>query len=42
MQSSRQDKPKPEDAHALSLARDEGVKMWLQSMEDPATNENLE
>ncbi|KAF8692316.1 hypothetical protein AX14_002594 [Amanita brunnescens Koide BX004] len=42
MRSSREDKPKPEDAHALSLARDEGVKMWLQSMEDPATNENLE
>ncbi|KAF8341039.1 hypothetical protein F5887DRAFT_1076780 [Amanita rubescens] len=38
MQSSRVDKPKPEDDHASSLTRDESVKMWLQSIEDPTTN----
>ncbi|KAF8313384.1 hypothetical protein F5887DRAFT_1237316 [Amanita rubescens] len=38
MQSSRVDKLKPEDAHASSLARNEGVKTWLQSIEGPGTN----
>jgi len=35
MRSSRVGKPKPEDVHASSL-RNEGVKMWLQSLEGPA------
>ena len=38
MQSSRVGKPKPEDDHASTLARNESVKMWLQSIEDGATN----
>jgi hypothetical protein len=37
MQSSRVDELKPEDAHASSLARNEGVKTWLQSMEGPTS-----
>ena len=37
-QSSRADKPKPEDDHASNLTRNESVKMWLQSVEDPTTN----
>ena len=38
MQSSRVDKPKPEDDHASSLTRNGNVKKWLQSIEDPTTN----
>ncbi|KAF8626969.1 hypothetical protein AX15_004609 [Amanita polypyramis BW_CC] len=38
-QSSRVDKPKPEDDdHASSLTRNESVKRWLRSIEDPMTN----
>jgi hypothetical protein len=37
MQSARVNKPKLEDA-SLSLARNEGVKMWLKSMEGDMTN----
>jgi hypothetical protein len=38
MRSSRVGKPKPKDDRTLSLARNEGVKRWLQSVEGPATN----
>ena len=38
MQSARVNKPKLEDAHALSLTRNESVKMWLKSMEGDTTN----
>ena len=38
MLSSRVGKPKPKDDHASTIARNESVKTWLQSIEDPATN----
>ena len=38
MLSSKLSNPKPEDDRASTLARNESVKMWLQSIEDPATN----
>lgn len=38
MQSSRMGKKKTEDVHASSLSRNDGVKKWLESVEDPETN----
>ncbi|KAF8345413.1 hypothetical protein F5887DRAFT_1192054 [Amanita rubescens] len=38
MQSSRMGKKKTEDVHASNLSRNEGVKKWLESVEDPETN----
>ncbi|KAF8345125.1 hypothetical protein F5887DRAFT_1074770 [Amanita rubescens] len=38
MQSSRMGKKKTEDVHASSLSRNEGIKKWLESVEDPETN----
>lgn len=38
MQSSRMGKKKKEEPHASSLSRNESVKKWLESVEDPETN----
>jgi hypothetical protein len=38
MQSSRVNKIKQEDAQALSLARNEGVKAWLQSQDSESSS----
>lgn len=38
MQSSRMGEKETKDVHASSLSRNEGVKKWLESIEDPETN----
>jgi len=41
MRSSRMGKKKTEDVHASSLSSNEDIEKWLESMENPETNENL-